>query len=361
MIPSSKLLRDASAYSQSTALTVDVLRGNTPVYSDIPVTDGKFSADRGNKVRMSVDLSVSLANHPEILINNDVHRVRIRRGYTSLGIAESIQHGIFRVDETSEQDNGGLELTCSGLEAYIEDARFLRPRTLTRGISTISHIKALIQEVLPGQVVSVECSTDRPVTALSPWDKDRWGAIEYLAASINAEVWADWRGYFVIRDIPSLDAGIPVYRIGPGSGGTLIERKVKTTRDRVYNACVVYGQSSDPNVPPVWGWAYDNNPASPTYFYGQFGQVPRFFSSQFFSSDEQCAAYAQTQLAEALAANQSLSVEALPLTFLEPGDPIEIVMKDSSIQKRMLQKISFNLGYNAGVSIETLLMKDSSE
>lgn len=359
MIPSSKLLRDSAAYSQTTSLFVDVLRGNSVVYPRIPVTDGKFTSDRGSKVRMKVDVSLSVANHPELLINNNVHRIRVSRGYTSLGVAESIQHGIFRVDEVEENDDDSVELNCSGLETYIEDARFIRPRTPPRGVSTAGHIRDLIQEVLPGQKVSIECSKDKPVLATSPWDKDRWGAIEYLASSIDAEVYADYRGYFVIRDIPSLAKGVPVYRISPGSAGTLLNRKVKNTRDRVYNACVVYGQSSDPNVPPVWGWAYDSNPSSPTYFYGDFGQVPRFFSSQFFTTNAQCTAYAETQLAEAMATNQSLSVEALPLTFLEPGDPIEVMMKDKSIQKRMIQKIAFNLGYDAAVSIDTLLMKDS--
>lgn len=358
MIPASKLLRDSAVYSQTTDLTVDVLRGNSVVYPDIPITDGKFTSDRGSKVRMVVDLTVSLANHPNIKINNQVHRVRIKRGYTSLGIGETIQHGIFRIDEAELNDDESLDLSCSGLESYIVDARFVRPRVPPYGVSTVGHIRDLIQEILPGQKVVAECSRDKPVQATAPWDKERWDAVDSLAASIDAEVYADYRGYFVIRDIPALTKGVVVYKIAPGSGGTLRTRKVKNTRDRVYNAAVVFGQSSDPNIPPVWGWAYDSRPDSPTYFYGDFGQVPRFFSSQFFTTNSQCTAAAVTQLAQALAINESLSVDALPLTFLEPGDVIQVVMADNTIQKRLLEKISFNLGYDAGVSIETLLMKD---
>jgi hypothetical protein len=196
------------------------------------------------------------------------------------------------------------------------------------------------------------------VQATAPWQRERWDTISDLAASIGAEVYADYRGYFVIRDIPTFSGGTPVYSVKEGPGGTLSSRKLKNSRDKVYNAVSVSVQSSDPNVPPVWGWAFDNDASSPTYYYGDFGQVPRFYSSQFFTNSDQCVATAQSMLDDALAANQTLSLTALPLTFLESGDLITVQIATGQLQRRLIEKISFDLGYDAAVSIDTLALKD---
>jgi hypothetical protein len=358
MIPCSQLLKDASIYSQTVGLTVDIMRGSEIVAPKIPVIDGGLSADRGSKTRMFCDITIA---DPGIDLGVDVHRFRVRRGYQSLGVAESIQHGIFRVDDISEEDTGTWTINGSGLESYIIDARFLQPRTPPYGVSTIGQIRDLIQEVLPNAVVVAECSRDKIVQATAPWDTERWDAIDALARSIDAEVFADWRGYFVIRDIPSLSNSVPVFQFKTGPDGTLRTRTPKRTRDRVYNAVSVSGQSSDPNVPPVWGWAYDDDPTSPTYYYGDFGQVPRFYTSQFFTTSQQCTDYARRLLQESLAANRALSLTALPVTFLEVGDVIEVVLASGEVDRRILQKMDFGLGYNTEVAIDTLLLKDLSD
>jgi translation initiation factor IF-1 len=359
MIPVSDLLKESVKYSRSISVRVDIMQGSTVVLPDVPVVAGSLTRDRGQKIRMTSDITLDIANHPEITVNQETHRFRVTTILTSLGVHEEVQHGIFRIDDISIQQDDILELSGSGLESYIIDARFLSPRTPPYGVSTVQHITTLIQEVLPTQVVSVECTRDKPVQATAPWERERWDAIDALATSIGAEVYADPRGFFVIRDAPSLSGGYPAYTINRGPGGTLSEVKVKSTRDRVYNAVVATGQSSDPNVPPVWGWAYDNNPASPTYFYGDYGQVPKFFSSQFLATVDQCTAAAQSQLDSALAANRALSLTSLSLTFLEPGDVIDVEVSPGVLERRLVQKIVNGLGTDRASQIETLLMKDT--
>ena len=310
---------------------------------------------------MTSDITIDTSNHPEINITQEVHRFKVTTILTSLGVHEEVQHGIFRIDDISIQQDNILELSGSGLEIYVVDARFLSPRTPPYGTSTIEHITDLIQEVLPGQVVSAECSRNKPIQATAPWERERWDAIDALANSIGAEVYADHRGYFVIKDIPSLTNTYPSYVIRRGDGGTLSSLKVQNTRDRVYNAVVAIGQSSDPNVPPVWGWAYDTDPNSPTYYYGDFGQVPKFFSSQFLTTTDQCTVTAQNQLAEALAANRALSLVSLSLTFLEPGDVIDVEVQPGIFERRLIQKITHGLDTDRASQIETLLMKSASD
>jgi hypothetical protein len=352
------LLKDAAVYSQTIGTTVDIVRGGNVVAAKVPLISGDYSSDRGSKVRLNSSISIY---DPGVDLGVEVYRFRVHQGYQSLGVAESILLGEFRIDKISQGSDRVLDIDGSGLESYIIDARFIQPRTPPYGVSTTGQIRDLILEVLPSAKVSIECSRDKPVQATSPWDEDRWDAIDALAASIDAEVFADYRGHFVIRDIPSLTQTAPVYSFTTGEAGTLISRDRGQTRDKIYNAVSVSGQSSDANIPPVWGWAYDSDPSSPTYYYGDFGQVPRFYTSQFFSSNLQCENYAKTLLAESLSANRSLSFTALPVIFLETGDVVDVALESGEVQRRIMQKMGFDLGPDGVISIDTLSSKDMSE
>jgi hypothetical protein len=254
-----------------------------------------------------------------------------------------------------------LSLNCSGLESYIVDGRFPMPRTPPYGSPTTLAIRDLIHEVLPGAQVIFEVSGDKRVQLRSPWEKERIDAIRALADSIDAQVFADYRRAFVIRDVPSSFA-TPVYRINEGPDGVVIDTNRKQTRDRVYNAAVVMSTSSDPDVPPFYGIAVDSDPTSPTYFYGDFGQVPRFYSSQFFTSDAQCFATAQEQLVEALVANKTTAASCLLLPFLEVGDSILLDTAEGVTEQHTIAKISASMSASGGpaqMSFETKASKDA--
>lgn len=359
MIPSSQLLRDAAKYGQTLTVTVDIIRNNTVVAGEIPVIDGKVISDRTKATRLTsnVDLAVRPSDF-KIDITSD--RFRVRRGYKSLGVTESIQHGIFRVDDAEYTDDGKLSLSGSGLEAYIRDADFIQPRSAPRGASVLQQIKYLIREVLPDAVVLIEATRDRTIYAREAWHNDRWGTVKALARSVGAVVYCDYRGFFVVRNAPTLTGGVPVYTLDIGPNGVMTSRSLKTTRDRVYNAVSVSGVAADPRVPPVWGWAADLNPNSPTYFYGPFGQVPLFYSSYFFTTNKQCEVYAQQLLVDALAANEDLSGTALNLVFLEADDVVQVRRPDrDGLDKRLLQSVWFGLGIDSEIHFQTLLIKDS--
>lgn len=362
MIPASALLRQAARLSQTQELKVDIVRGGQVILPDVDVIGGKQSSDRGSKIRTTADIELAVPNPKDMFkIRETTDRFRVKRGFKSLGITEVIQHGEFRIDEITYSDEGVLELSGSSLEAYIIDARFLRPRTPPYGQSTVGQISYLIKEVLPRAKVLAECTRNKPVQAKAPWDRERWDAIDALATSIDAEVYCDYRGYFVIRDIPSISRGRPVETLQTGPGGVLMERQTSSTRDRVYNAVSVSGESSDPKIPPVWDWAYDSNPKSPTFYYGDFGQVPRFYSSKFFRTKAQCKKAAQSMLDEALAKNQPYGGSFAGLVFLEAGDIVMAENIDGTLQRRMLQEVGMNYGSDLKVDFETLLMKDLTD
>lgn len=362
MIPASPLLQEAARYSRTLSSRVDIYSGQTKLYSNVPVTTGTLTADRGSNARLSASVTLAMQWNEGLDINVQKCRFKTYRGIESIGIVERMLLGEFRVDEMSRDETGLIQLTGSGLESYVIDARFLRPRTPPKGQSTISFLTTLIKEALPSVAVRVTATRDQAITATAPWDSERWDAVTAMADSINAEVYCNPNGEFVIADAPDLVSQVPVYLINEGDGGVLVKRSLKETRDQVYNAVSASGSSTDPNVLPVWGWAYDADPQSPTYYYadplqGGFGQVPRFYESQFFNTDAQAQRTAQNLLAQSLAANKTLTFSAVPISFLEVGDTVTVQLIDGSFENHLLQKISCTLEIDGTFDAETLSSK----
>lgn len=357
MIPASDLMRTAAGYSRTLQCTVDFYQGGVLTWERAPVVSGSITADRDSKVRTNCDVVVAVEEWADLPVDNKAGRFEVYRGVGTLGYAERLQLGEFRVDEITRPSMSSVGIKGSGLEAYVADARFLTPRTPPYGSSTTSAIMTLVREVLPGAEFRLRNTTDRRVTATATWDRERIDAVGDLASSINAEVFVDGTGTWVIADLPDPTGGAPVFIVDDGEGGVLVDRKEVDTRDRVYNAASVTGHSSDQNVPPVWAWAADLDPASPTYFYGPFGQKPIFYTSQFFTTTTQCQVYANVLLAEALAANVSVSFTTTPIDFLEVGDVIGVRDRHGTVNTHLLQSFRAGLGVDGGLDCETLSSK----
>lgn len=362
MIPTSALLREAIRYSHTLEAEVDILRGGVVIENDVPLVAGSVITDRGSNARYSADVEMALYPWETLPIDAYGTRIRVRTGYSSIGRKETVQLGEYRVDDYGRTDDGTVAIALKGLENYAIDARFERPRTPPYRASTVGTITDLITEVVPHAEVEALCTYDRRVTARAPWEKERWDdAVVPLGESIYTEVYADHRGVFVIADSPSLVDTAPVFLIDAGDTGVLVKQQTKSSRDRVYNAVSVSTSSTaDGDTPALWYVARDDDPASPTYFYGEFGQVTKFYSSQYFTTQAQLQTTGERMLAEALAANKTLTVEALPLPFVVAGDVAAIKLMDGSLDKYLLQKTTTDLKTGAW-SADTLATKSSEE
>jgi hypothetical protein len=90
----------------------------------------------------------------------------------------------------------------------------------------------------------------------------------------------------------------------------LISSLVRLDRVSVYNAVVVNGEPPDGQA-PAYGVARDVNPNSPTRWGGPFGKVPRFFASQFITTNAQATATANSMLADAISSIQGCRVDCV--------------------------------------------------
>jgi hypothetical protein len=348
VIPSSTLFQESMRYSRTMFTEMDIVYNGVVLENDVPVVSGGINTDRGSNIRYSGSAEMALYPWDSLPLNALGTRVRLRRGVESIGVREAVDIGEYQIFTYARTNRGSLALTLKGLENYVIEGRFLRPRTPPYGASTIATIQLLINEVLPDSEFVVLASTDRAIAATGAWERERWDAVTALAASISAEVFCGHDGRWYIVDAPNLASLTGQYWMNGGPDGVLIEESRSSTRDGVYNAVSVSTNSSDQTVPQLWAWARDNDPLSPTYYYGPYGPRPRFYSSQFFTTEAQCQAYADRLLIESLAPNSTLNIGATPIPFLEAGDPITVVSEQGApTGVYLVQKTALPLGNGA--------------
>src|SRR5690606_37876158 len=139
-------------------------------------------------------------------------------------------------------------------------------------------------------------------------EEDRHGGLKDLVESVGKVCWWDHRGVLVIRTPP--DPAVPVWDIAHGRDGVLVSMARELSREGVYNAAVARGEAADP--------------ASPTYWHGPFGKVPRFYASPLITDVAQAASAAASLLKRSLGLPYSVNFGTIVNPALEPLDPIRI-------------------------------------
>lgn len=212
---------------------------------------------------------------------------------------------------------------ATDLAANISDARFEAPRTATKGMTVIDQMKALITDVLPDAIIDVTSTATQTITTPATWDRERDEALDNLAGTIAAEWYAGPDGHFKINPLPALGTGSAVWIVDAGDTGTLITRDTMLDRTGIYNAVVVNGEPPD-GTTPAYGIARDTNPASLVRWGGPFGKVPKFYSSQFITTNAQANQVALDMLADAIAGVQGVRVTCVPNPRLLGGQVVQV-------------------------------------
>jgi hypothetical protein len=130
--------------------------------------------------------------------------------------------------------------------------------------------------------------------------------------------------------------------------------------DRVNNGILAIGENTADNVLPVSYLAVDNDPSSPTYWYGPFGRRPGFYSSSTLISLAACTQAANLQLAKAKAPNASGDISSLPNPALEPGDVVRVTHPDGTRELHQIASFSVPLDPGGDFPITTISAKEGT-
>lgn len=293
----------------------------------------------GNLVKGSVTLSASadIRATANVMVHGDNawpidnddlltpygNEVFIRRGIDfGNGTVEWVSFGYFRINDVSQtkNENYPITLTCYDRMIGIIEARLLTPVQFVAGVSVGTIVDTLVLEVYPDATIEWDDDTaDILITRSQIAEEDRFGFLNELITSYGKIMYFDYRGIFVIHDVP--DATTSVFNVNSGAGGVLIELNRSRSREGVYNAVVVNGEGADTEQ-PIFAVVVDDDPRSPTNYTGRFGKVPRFYTSTFITTVEQAATTANSMLRRTIGLPYSVNFRMVPNIALEPYDPI---------------------------------------
>ena len=309
--------------------------GVDPDGVEIPILSGDVRLDASADVRSTVDLTTSgvgaWPSQPTDLITPYGPELWMRRGieygngsreWVSLGY-----HRIYSVEQESAPD-GPIRIAARDRMAGLIDARMLAPVQFSPNHTVRQFFDRLVLEVYPWAVIEYDFLPEAiAVNRTIVVEEDRYGALLDMARSLGRVIYWDHAGKLQVRKPP--DVATPAYEVSYGRNGVLVEMSRSLTRDGVYNAVVAYGEAPD-DRPPVRAVARDMNPASPTYWYGPFGQVPRYYSSPLITTPEQAASAAAAMLARSIGLPYSVDFSMVPNPALEPLDRVRIRYRDGS-------------------------------
>lgn len=332
--------------------------------SPIPIVKGDVTFDVNSDVNGTMDLTIS-ADFASINAYSD--EVYLERGVMyANGTSEYVGLGYFRINtaeddfiEDSKFDEPVIRITGEDRMANLRDARVTSPIQFTASTAVASVIDFLVQDVMP-TVVTVYDTVNWPggtagATTLGSdhfVDQDRLAFIQELVAAYGKICYFDYAGRFVVKDAPST-TGTPVFNINSGAYGVLVHASRAISRDGVYNAVVASGEAADANVPPVYSIATDVDPASPTFYGGPFGKVPRFFQSSFLTTVEQCYSTAQKLLAAGHGLPYSVTLGMVPNPALEAWDVVSVTYAEGTVEVHIIDQITYSMSVDEEMSVQT--------
>jgi len=314
----------------------------------LKVLEGEVACDRTAQVRRSLNCrlvdplgEITPRNTGEILTpyGSELRAYRGIKWQNDDGTwsEEICPLGVFRLSKSSisYRADGTSEIA---VEAYdhsrtIQRDKFLAPYAIESGTNLLDAIKEIVKRTFPDVVydaITTTLTTTAPM--LLDTGSDPWEACTNLAKSMGCEIYFDVEGRLAVVPPPDVAAQpAPDFTYIEGDHCTMIDLSREFSDENAFNGVVVTGESPGDELPPVRGEAWDDSPTSPTYRYGDYGEVPMFLTDNTAKTEEDCAKIAKAELALILGRPASLSITALVNPSYEAGDVVEVALERAGV------------------------------
>lgn len=334
-------------------------------WGEIPILDGDVTFDTSSDVNADLDLltAYDFPLTPDLPGNVYGDEVYVERGVQyGNGTKEYVGLGYFRINSVEQEDtpNGSVRIGGSDRMSNVVDGDPEQPIQFDAGASVGSVLDFVIGEVNPSVTVmggsiydwDAYSETINSSHIMNSGDSGRINFVKDLVQSYGKIAYFDYAGRFVVKDSPDITSD-SVFTINQGQNGILVSMKRALSRDGVYNGVVASGEPVG-EQPPVQGLVHDDVTSSPTRWGGPFGKVPRFFSSSFLQTVDQCLSAARSLLVQVTGVPYTVSLGSVPNPALEGYDIVRVQYSNKSAgETHILDKITYPLSVDATMNIDT--------
>ena len=371
MYPITDRFKRAIKRSHVISTHVQVLDQNWSVLHDnLLVTQGNVSVNGNNANRRSCSVSVvdpkgelTPKEATDLLHPVASNRFRLWRGVEyAPGDSEEVSLGVFDIYDCDTIDSGEnmvTQLRAFDFSKRIQRARLERNYSVSMGTRYDTAIANLVNFAWSGVDLAfddVDILTPDLVFGASgdQVGGDPWKYAQDMAAAVGHELFFDIQGFCVLQPVPSHDDP-EVWEYAEGSEATMLHLTKRIRKENTYNKVIATGENSGSDN-PVRGEAIDDDPTSPTYYYGPYGTVPTFFRSSYIRTTEQAQQVAEARLRQVKGATESIQITATPNPAHEVGDTVRVKREKSRVDSKFVID-SFNVNLSAQQSMN-ISMRD---
>ena len=319
--------------------------------SELPLVSGTVNLDGTAAVRGSCDLELQGTEWVPVDVTDRLapygSEINVLKGH-AVGDGELVSLGWFGIEDLEVTDDGaGLGVRVTGMDRFrrFQYALIEDDITFAADVPFMQIILALAQgawadvPVAEGFLSVSNISVGKPLFALA--GEETGERMQDLA--LNAGVALFFNGDGELDAVP-YTVGEPVAEISEGDGGVLVQASRTWTRANSFNKVIATGEDSGA-ADAARGEAVDDDPQSPTYYYGPFGHAPRFYSHSDIDSDEQATHVAETILEKEAGTASSVNFGLVPNPALEPFDSVLIRRERAGINAvHVVDSLSIGLG-----------------
>lgn len=306
-----------------TAIAKAEIWGEGTKLRDLDLTSGSVRVDAKSSVRRTVSINVVADREDNALVPDDEfddlapfgNELRVYRGAVlEDGTEEYVPLGVFVMTDVVITDRlGGVDIVINGQDRSfrVSSNRWLNAYKVSSGdLATV--LTALLQNRYADIQLQFPTTTGVTVNDLvlgTDTDNDPWKDAVQIAEDAGYDLFFNADGACELAQFPSLDASVVVATYEENADATVTELDRTLSALNTYNGVCFTSESSksDPIRVEVW----DEDPLSPTYRYGKFGQRVLFFSSPVIVTQNAAISAASSVLNRYLGAQEEVNWKAL--------------------------------------------------
>jgi hypothetical protein len=268
---------------------------------------------------------------------------------------EYVPLGVFLITDVEvTSGNGGTTLQIQGSDRAlrISRARWTQPYTVPSSTNAAIAIADLLADRWSNVETSFSDTDDtlhRAVFGLES-ENDPWKDARKLSEAAGLDLYFDPDGIARLDPVQDFETATPDASYVEDAEAMILDLTRKLTNETTYNGVIATGEGSEASA-TFRGEVWDDDPESPTYRYGLFGEVPTFYSSPLLTSDEQATKAATTILARKRGTQEAVSWSQIVDPSLDVGDVIRVVNAATKVDRVMvLDRLSIPLSPNQAMS-----------
>ena len=331
MYPTTDAFRAEVRKSHVSVARAEVWRGSQKVI-ELPVQDGSVtvSVSQATRRTCSVILLAGIGDNSLVpstavdAITPFGNELRLYRGVKYAdGTAETVPLGVFVMTSiTFDQTPDGISISITGVDRSVRISRnlWLGPYQVEAGPLTDA-LTGILQNRWPAVDLSfptVDVDVEQQVLGQES-GSDPWKDAVYLAEIAGYDLFFDQNGVCTLQPFPSADSASVVATFSDTD--VLIKLARTDTTTDTYNG-VVYVVESSWLLTPFRVEVWDEDPSSPTYRYGPFGEVPKVFSQSAVVDTNAATAAAALLLSRGLGLAQNVSWEFIVDPAIDVNDVV---------------------------------------